>query len=1121
MAANALPPNSRPATGASDGSRLTAPGGDTVRSDTNSRKHTNLSICGCSCCMNISNMNEGCAMSRHASHPFSPVANAQGTETITVLGASPLLGVSPPLSASPLHVASPVLGASLRGQHKDLSRGGSASLFHATPVPKSATTLCSLPLLKIQHAAQPSKPPLPVGIPMSRYRTKVEECAELYNRLHEASMELHTTREHMVNTNVEYGKLVDEIDRLRDMLNMMTTELQAMQQRAKGLERENTQLRSELRSKQAAAVGVNRRTDVSFAFPTTAAYGGGVPIRKGGDGPGTLVSPSMAESKTSLRLTSSAAAIRLGNKPLLENRQVHAESATATDGLAAYVRECFRTNVVPHMELLRSLYNGGCLMAVDPPITHAQLSALKRVLVEVGEFTSLSDNNYRLSPCSNSLYSTSPSQSAPWIQRIGLISLCSDNWHTCIGIVLYMIRSLQSVRHLELFSINDAKIMQQLTEALLMASHVEELSLPGLCLTDEGLDVLFSFMKRHELMTGAKINNRVKTVSLLEEKMTCESNRTSPNAAITTNAIIHQSDSPRIHSAGVRSSLDADPNNTPESMVHTLDLSLCTISHPTTLFRSFSGPMLEVLILTGCAGLRDVHVRGILEVCPRLHTVDFSGSEGLTTACITYISQHPRLNVLRLENCPAIKRLDLENIEVLFSSLAYVTRLYAPELRRLPVPITHSQVLFDFYAPKLVEIILKGIVVDRGTLNAFANTTGGGDGDGGTEKLTLSPPLPTSLSANTTISEKPPLEKQQEEEEEKEDGEKERGQTPKLQRDPPQLLSVGFIDCLIASSLEFQLFIKQQSQLLRLSLHGSQGVADVHLARLSPVLTELDLGNVAQLTGSSIEVIVRRLPQLIKLNLKNAGKAIQDEDIHRLHALGCLEVLNLLGLPQLLPGVVSAVAGALRQLRVLYHETAVVETTGPTSVMRVERTDEEDTMRQEIKNCAKELLELRNENALAFWMEARLPKPKELLPARRVPTRCVDLGIPQPPLTANTTFYEITRRMISPHGNCESMSMEEYYMESEGATETPKPESTKMLLCSGNDDKTTLPHPLPPVEENNTDDDDDGSRRSADDVRPSVETAMDERGRLAIEKAPIGPWDEADIVAERRQQSGS
>ncbi|RNF09355.1 putative leucine-rich repeat protein [Trypanosoma rangeli] len=955
------------------------------------------------------------------------------------------------------------------------------------------------------QGATPPNVLMPSGVSVQRYRAKLEECAELHRHIQDVSTELTVTQDHLHSVKMETNSFVSEIQRLKDVLFVTTAELQSTQQRVDELQRENARMTVELRAHQTLGTDTARRTGVSAALKA---------IR------GTSTDSAVHANMGVHHLTHSAVRLRTDNGTPLSQRQTASSDALNTaNALASYVRECFRTGVVPHMELLHSLYDGDRLMAVDPPISHAQLSALKRVLIDATGLESISgkEGPSQLQMCR--LGSLALSSTPSWVHQVKLLSFRCENWQASVSTLLYMIRSLKSVQDLEIFSLCDVDVMRQLTGALLMAPHVEALSLPELSLTDEGLAVLFAFLIRHEqLATKPPIIKQPKVSSSSMPEPTApqrgvEAGFSIPRASAEAEAAAGQpacSERP----LGIHIALPC------------LDLSRCTIEHPTALFRTFRGTSVEVLVLTGCTALRDVHVRDIMAACPQLHTLDLSNSEGLTTACIKYISQHERLKVLRLENCPGIKQLELANLEVLFSSLAHVTRLWAPGLRRLPTPLTHSCVLFDFYAPNLVEVTLKGVVVDAGTLATFVSDS---SSDGAAERAT--PSAAFTLGCSIPSVEKLLQKQQQRPQEGEAEVEEEKGHVGEEQETREekqvagkvvQLLSVGFIECTIAAPSELSAFLKQQAQLLRLSLHGCQGMVDSNLAWLPTTIMELDVGGVAQLTGSSIDAIVVRLPQLIKLSLKNAGASIQNADLHRLRGLGNLEVLNLLGLPQLLPEVVAAVAEELPRLRVLYHETAVVECTRPTVLLQVLRSDEEDTTRQDIHQCLKELLHLRNETALALWMEAQLPKPTQLLPQRYVATHGVDVGAPQPPLTKNTTFYELTQRTLSQQGTglMELENEEESTMVDDGEKLVQQDHPEVLVILSGEEQE----QPYAPLTEgcdDDEEDEDEKSRQSLYDNQRRTESAMDERGRIAIENTPMGPWGEADIVAEHRRHSGN
>ncbi|RNF23946.1 putative leucine-rich repeat protein [Trypanosoma conorhini] len=1047
-----------------------------VHSD-NERWRSN-SACSCSCCRNNISGNAHAELSCSHSQK-TPSALPKMAPTPANVPSVPLTPLSGRLRVS-----------------REISSGDRPVEFRLLAA--NTPPVSVIPLPPPQQPRLPGATPMPSGVSVQRYRAKLEECAELHRRLQDAATELTVTRDQLFSVKLEANSFVNEIQRLKDVLFVATSELQSTQQRVDELQRENKRMAAELRARQALATDTARRVEVSSVLRSAL---------------GAVAEASTYGSEVqSCRLTHSAAEFCLdGDAPSSLRQAAGVDASKTAAALVSYAVECFRAEVMPHMELLHSLYDGGRLMAVDPPISHAQLSALRRVLVKATGLASPGEKEGPSPPQLRQCGSFASSAALAWMQQVELLSFRCENWHASLSTLLYLIRSLESVRDLELFSLSDAAVARQLTGALLMAPHVEMLSLPELSLDDEGLAVLFAFLvRREQLATRPPL---IKASPASASSPTEQRQRGAGEGSAAGDSAEYAAGS----GAGQPPRCDAPLE--PPLALPCLDLSRCTIEHPTALFRTFRGTSVEVLVLTGCAALRDVHVRGVLAACPQLHTLDLSGSEGLTTACVTYISQHERLRVLRLENCPAVKQIELANVEVLFSSLAYVTRLWAPELRRLPTPLTHSHVLFDFYAPKLAEVTLKGVVVDCGTLAAFVS---GSDGDGATERTATSADVTLSCSIPSVEKLLQQQQQQQEEQQPREAGEEQEEAEVPVPGEVAQLLSVGFIGCTIAAPAELNAFLRQQAQLLRLSLHGCQGVVDANLAGLPATIMELDVGGVAQLTGSSIAAIVTRLPQLIKLSLKNAGAAIENADLHRLRGLGNLEVLNLLGLPQLLPEVVAAVAGALPRLRVLYHETAVLEHTRPTVVVQVLRSDEEDTTRQDIHHCSKELLHLRNETALALWMEAQLPKPAQLLPQSYVPTHGVSVGAPQPPLTKNTTFYELTKQTLSSQGTFAPDSEEDDEPVLAGDEEKLLQQEQPDVLQILGDEEEAPPH-LPSTErcDDDEENEDEKSRASLYDTRRRTESAMDERSRLAIEKTPLGPWGEADIVAEHRRHSGN
>ncbi|SCU68514.1 leucine-rich repeat protein (LRRP), putative [Trypanosoma equiperdum] len=944
------------------------------------------------------------------------------------------------------------------------------------------------------HASEVKKPAVPCrispsGIPVERYRQKLEECASLHHQLQEMVSAHCVTQEQLCGVRAECDCLKNEIVRLRDLLATTTSELGIQQQHVVELERENLKLREELREKQVEGMTSQRKMNYILSNSTVSPQGGGVATY-------TRYSPRPSPATVVLPVT-----------PTLMVQPGLTGAKNVLDAVELYVRECFRTNVLPHVELIHSLYDGGRLAAVDPPLTHAQLKALQRVLADVKwevEVSGIPVETYvsrkpRLQGRSQRL--KDPDVSYPlWFNKLETLTFRSESWRTCLGLIVEIVRSLKSARYLELFGISDASTMQQLAETLIMEQHVEALSLPEVELDDEGLITLFTLITRRDHLGSPNTNWETcdNENQALQESGPAAASEAAPNDAQTENK---ESASPEA-GAALTPVGKSSPTKTLWFGVRCLDLSRCKVTDPTNVFSLFRCPVLEVLVLPPSNQLGDVHLRGILEGCPHLHTIDISGNTALTTACVKYIGRHSTIKVLRLENCPGIDQLDLPNVEVLFSSLSYVIKLHAPELRRLPVPVVHSRVLFNFKAPRLREITLKGIVVDRGTLDSLKETAG--------EDSACEPKLARSVLSSCDKSAYS-------------DGQKQSTAATM------QLLCAGFIDCTFTAESEVREFTKKQKALLRFSLHGCKGVVDANLTRLPATLMDLDVSDAARLTNRGLEIIATTLPQLIRLNLKNAGPQISNEGIRLLRGLVNLEVLNLLRLPQILPEVVSAVANDLPWLRKLYHETAVV---GPRSVVAatsapvhldVLREDDEDTTRNAVGECAKELLQLRNETALAFWMDAQLPKPTSLIPPRTAAADSIDLNAPNPPLTANTTFYEAACRKLSRSGNGSAFGSQRRAITPRNAdaaaNQNEESEKVNVLVVSSGDDSPLMASMSGGVEGVNADcgDVDDKSFSTAPDQLRAMENALDEKNRLVIEKKPLGPWDEEDLVEKHRR----
>nr|CCC95812.1 unnamed protein product [Trypanosoma congolense IL3000] len=933
------------------------------------------------------------------------------------------------------------------------------------------------------------------GIPLERYRAKLEECAALHAKLDEMATAQSVTQEQLYAARGECDALRNEILRLRDMLATATGELSIHQRQVLHLERENLVLRTESRKQQMEGATAGDQTDLSTQSIQAPSYGSH--MQTIASGPAWTPTPPQQHG-ISGNLRSSRRLTRMS-------------TSNAPDAVELYVKECFRSNVIPHMELLQSLYEGRQLAGVEPPLTYVQLKALQKVIMdskwvsgEPVQPTGTRPSGRLCGQRCNRLGDTA-SNGMRWFEKLDTMTFRCENWRSSITLVVELIRSLPHTRNVELFNISDESVMRQLAETLAMEHHVDVLSLPELALNDEGLVTLFTLILRRDQLATSNATGK-------KQEQSTGIPVVDPGVVPVTRNIMGDSMLSQMKTAAADGDGVPPPtlkrggaSNGSMFGMYCLDLGRCILSNPTYVFKSFRCPALEVLVLPSSREMRDIHVRNILEACPRLHTLDISGNTALSTACVKYIAEHRSLKVLRMENCPGIGCLDITNVEVLFASLLYVISLHAPGLRRLPVPISHSRVLFDFKAPNLREITLKGIIVDAGTLSPFTKST-----NEGVDSPTL------NLSSMS--------------------GCERAGSLDHVRQSSEaiiQLLSAGFISCTFADDRELKQFVRRQQQLLRLSLHNCKGVKDSHLSHLPPTLLELDLGNVAQLNNKSLDIISNNLPQLIKLNLKNAGPQISNAGVRSLHGLVHLEVLNLLLLPQVETDVVSGLASELTRLRKLYHETAIVgprdlATAASTAVNTIVcRVDEEDSTKSAVEKCGKELLQLRDETSLSLWMEAQLPRPQSIFPSRATLAHTVDFNASNPPLTTNTTFYEMAMQGFSSGGGGDgnrhvTRKRPTSNYKSDPANSSNEGGETVNVLVVGSDDGLSEAAAMTTGGEEENVGNDDACEKSLSTNSYNygqVENVLDEKNRLVIDRKPLGPWDEEDLVEEHRKHS--
>ncbi|XQJ25072.1 leucine-rich repeat protein, putative [Leishmania guyanensis] len=585
-------------------------------------------------------------------------------------------------------------------------------------------------------------------------------------------------------------------------------------------------------------------------------------------------------------------------------------TATAADQavILEYISASCYLGCPTHPQLIQCFFaatSGEALVATEPPLTYAQVSVLHRLLERqpsgsgaVAASTALKLSAFRA-----------------WASvHLRTLSVRFEN--ECAGMSTLsdaLLHSLPSLAHLEVWCVGNDAVLTKLTNALMGATQVRALSLPELAVGDEGLQALWCLLRTRDLMHAPYI--------------IAEPTDTSGTDSLALNLC-------------------------------TLDLSACDVKDTLTLTQLYC-PSAEVLLLPPTDRLTDSLLVEVLQRCPRLHTLDLSGCVRLTDACVDFLnSTAPQVRVLALEHCPHVHRLRLDHVEVLFSSLAHVHVLTSRSLRVLPLPVQQRAILLSLVAPRLSQVSLHGMLLDKEALRRFNGRT---EEVGGCEERL-------------------------------------------------RLASVTFSECTFASDDVFTRFLVSQTAVQKLCLYHCKGLSSacwtVSARSGLPTfmsLHTLELVNLRTLTDAALCKLIQACPALQQLNLHGAGWShLTDISIRQLDQLAELRVLNLLALnPDLVTApVVTAVARRLPQLQRLYHETAItsvrhselmesgdtdashrvggVDITSasvPASVM-VERSDAEVRWRAALRDYPLRLLRLQHHSALAMWTDlARVISP--------------------------------------------------------------------------------------------------------------------------------------------------
>ncbi|CBZ24209.1 putative leucine-rich repeat protein [Leishmania mexicana MHOM/GT/2001/U1103] len=514
-----------------------------------------------------------------------------------------------------------------------------APLAKAKALPEQSLALTPTPPPAIPAAATVTAATLP-SIPLDRYLAKLEECAELHRQLEELAHTKEAVEQRLASCQAEAVQLRQTVHRLECVLQLRNEELVLLHD--------------------------YRRQ-----------RGGG-----GGDG-----------APASMRVILPAAepvAQALDRAHGGADRQfTHAaEGAAAADQgvILEYIRTSCYVGCPTHPQLIQSFFaasSGEALVATEPPLTYAQGSVLHRLLTQTPITWGAA-----ATPAVAEL-----SAFRTWAcEHLRTFSVRFEDAYAGVSILSdALLHSLPSLAQLEVWGVGSDAALTKLTDALVGATQVRELSLPELVVDDEGLQALWRLLQIRGSMHAP-----------------CTAAVPAETSSIDSLAL----------------------------ELCTLDLSACHIKDPLTLAHLHC-PSVAVLLLPPTDCMTDSLLAKLLQRCPRLHTLDLSGCARLTDACVEFFnSAAPQLRVLALEHCPHVHRLQLDHVEVLLSSLAHVHALMSRSLRVLPLPVQQRAVLASLVAPRLSQISLHGLPVDEEVLRRLNGRSGEVDGCGEGVRLT-------------------------------------------------------------------------------------------------------------------------------------------------------------------------------------------------------------------------------------------------------------------------------------------------------------------------------------------------------------------------------------------------
>jgi hypothetical protein len=217
---------------------------------------------------------------------------------------------------------------------------------------------------------------------------------------------------------------------------------------------------------------------------------------------------------------------------------------------------------------------------------------------------------------------------------------------------------------------------------LAVVDNIAAISLPGLSVSDEGLQLLLKVVSNREQLAS----------------------------------------SPRPFTPKDPSQASVDsPSATRLLTLADLDLAQVAMQDVRSLEMIRSGTF-RSLSLHGCAMLKDQFLADILRSCPALESLDVSGCTALTNDSVMFINASQSVTKVNVTGCSGISRLQLFKVKELRTNMSRISFLDVPEVVSMPEPITSFQTVY-FAAPKVRGLTFSALAFSQRELQMIAESS--------------------------------------------------------------------------------------------------------------------------------------------------------------------------------------------------------------------------------------------------------------------------------------------------------------------------------------------------------------------------------------------------------------